>query len=500
MALVNLHDDALHGIIEMVYLDQHKVFVSHLQTPRNRGAVLLPLSMTCRRLRRQVSPWIFQEVYAWPEVWPASICCYFRKLHLRDVAYARSSSKLSINLAPALPTIPTMVALTHVVLTVAGSPPAELLSAIASAPRISSLELLDVRLDNIDASAFAPLRTLDRLRIHINVDRPADLDYEKERQTVDGIVHSLSETIACFEIPGDLIDLACIANASWPRLKTLKLTGHPPSCIPLHMATVVSRMPRLRTLGLEFSSTVRYHIPPYVYCPAAVDNVSLESVVPDLESLSLSNVFCREDRVLDQIPRGVSVLRIQALMDPLEPAEYWFKKLQWQPLSPLSASAAYHVIQRASCLEGLRELSLTLEDIPSPTLVRKVASACPHLAALELQQAQFTQKFDYLDDAVWATEEYVDAIRGFIPGLQVFRISMQFDVEDGSEQFDPHNMCAQYFATHAVPTLQKLGLMYRRVTAASNGRLESWHDYNIIRDPRGESPPKLDLSTWDIIS
>ncbi|KII90206.1 hypothetical protein PLICRDRAFT_583856 [Plicaturopsis crispa FD-325 SS-3] len=387
-----------------------------------------------------------------------------------------------------------MTALTHVTLRIPASPSAELLRAIASAPHLTSLEILDARLDNVDASAFHPLRALHRLAISIGVDRPPDVDDVRERHTVDGIISLLSPTIACFEISGDIIDLAMIANTSWPNLTTFKITGHPPLGPAVHAARVVSLMPRLRTLGFDFTSTVRYHIPPFILCPRTADGLSLASTVPSLHTLTLSNISHPADLVLDQLPPTLSVLHVHALTDPLHPVEYWDAPLRWHPFFPLSAPNVQYALQ----LRGLTELALTLEDTPSAALVRAVARACPALRTLELQRAMFQRTFKYHEvDSAW--DPYIDALRIFTPGLLIFRISLPFNVLDGDAQYRPHSECALYFAQR-LPQLRIIGLLYRRTNAArANKRLESWHDFVITRDPYGGSP-RADLSMWDIIA
>lgn len=75
----DLDGDVTYLIIEDIWNTTRVIASEEGQVPVNRGSSLIALSVTCRQMREAALPWIFREVYNWPNsLWPRSLWRFFK--------------------------------------------------------------------------------------------------------------------------------------------------------------------------------------------------------------------------------------------------------------------------------------------------------------------------------------------------------------------------------------------------------------------------------------
>ncbi|KAJ7016134.1 hypothetical protein C8F04DRAFT_1203190, partial [Mycena alexandri] len=138
--LVTLPTDVLHLVLQLLYdpwvRDDDRQRYDHETC---KGALLLPLSESCRYMREQTLPWIFREAYNWSRpgdrIWPETLWPFFRTVHLRDRSIRDPGSiVLSRAIFDALRTMPS---LTNLTLRFDAPLPADLLHALSVAPGLT---------------------------------------------------------------------------------------------------------------------------------------------------------------------------------------------------------------------------------------------------------------------------------------------------------------------------------------------------------------------------
>ncbi|KAG5652560.1 hypothetical protein H0H81_004569 [Sphagnurus paluster] len=243
--------------------------------------------------------------------------------------------------------------------------------------------------------------------------RPSDLDILEQYRNVEEILKVLAPILLKLEIAGDLVEFHMFTAIQWPRLRSLQFANHMPYRDIIPMPQVVSKMPLLETLGYNFHTSAESRDPEILcYERGASETAhcaSLRSVVPDLKSLSISNVKA-DDTIIEQLPEGLETLRVSALRDPCREARMSLhgggKCCQYNPLDRFEA---LRWIEAASKLSSLQELALALKEPPSPTLLAEVVSACPQLRVLELQQARFEKSNN---KSLYTLVNHVDSVFG----------------------------------------------------------------------------------------
>lgn len=265
----------------------------------------------------------------------------------------------------------------------------EVFKAAAMNPSVESLEFGgEVRLDG-------PSMNLGDIFDHLNITslvfttgstglRPLDINSVEERRNIDHLLCGLADRLTYLRISGDLIRFETLQSFRWPRLTKLILSDHI-TYAPIHLPLVMLAMPLLRALAYNFSASDEGFAPPIMYCNEG-DPLTLAAVLPELEELSLSNVY-PEDPILDQFPPNLTVLRIKAYRDK---REYFYGRsygpTKFSPYSELKEADALKIIDQASHFPNLVELALTLVDLPSLSIIIAVVEACPQLRVLELAQ------------------------------------------------------------------------------------------------------------------
>lgn len=212
-----------------------------------------------------------------------------------------------INLDGLVDALPAMLSATRLVFRLTISPPNELLAAAAAIPNLQHLDFEEARLDG--PLSLPVLQSFTRLRqmtmtIVTQLEGtpvPTDIDIMSERNHIKTLLRAVSSHLSHLEIAGDLLDLSELASMHWPHLQTFIISGHQPGVPHLHLSSFIAGMPHLTDLSLRFSALHGTELPPFVSYPPHYHALCLSSVVPELTSISLSNVF-PEDRILGQLP------------------------------------------------------------------------------------------------------------------------------------------------------------------------------------------------------
>lgn len=77
--ILDLDGDVIYLIIEYIWNTARVLPYEEGQVPFNRGSKLLALSVACRQTREATMPWIFREIYNWPDsIWPRSLWRFFQ--------------------------------------------------------------------------------------------------------------------------------------------------------------------------------------------------------------------------------------------------------------------------------------------------------------------------------------------------------------------------------------------------------------------------------------
>ncbi|RDB27536.1 hypothetical protein Hypma_003788 [Hypsizygus marmoreus] len=382
-----LNYDILHAICdELIYLYSYqRSFVC-------RPPCLLPLSMTCRRIRELLAPSIFREVrnrrrllcntddYPDNTVWPRNIWKHI------ELVVLENEGKYSMDIVTVASMIPQLPRLKQVRFEMDVAPPEVLLHATAIAG-IRSLVFTKIRLDGPPLTDVFSKSKLTNLLLTVGPYRPRNLDAPCELDHVAGILSILSKTLIYLKISGDLVSFKTLADLDWPCLRTLTLIDHVPYGQVMPLPLVISHMPLLLNLHYNFGATSLGRIPPIVFWFENQDFASLANTHPCLKSLSMSNVYPPE-HTLDELPEGLRSLRILALREQNRET----LRGPWYPFSPLREDDAFRILANASLLPNLIDLALTLEDLPSPVLLKAVTEACPRLCNLEISQGLFERK------------------------------------------------------------------------------------------------------------
>lgn len=316
---------------------------------------------------------------------------------MRDVCRKYGKTR-PINLDDLAATLPSITSTRRLIFRLTISPPNELLDAAASLPNLTSLEFEETRLDGILPS----LQTFTRLRrltmtVVPQVDKtpyPIHIDIPSERSNINSLLRTTAKNLDYLEIAGDLLDLHVLESLRWPNLETLIISGHRPDGLMVPVSVFVAEMPKLVNLSLAFTALVDCEVPPFIFCPQSADIASLSSVVPNLRSLTLSNVF-PEDRIFGQLPPSLTKLRVLALKDAFPRNELLPLGEQLRsrlyPYSPLSPRRVLNLADRIKHLCGISELSLTVTETLGPELITAIAEACPDLRLLEIEVEESTK-------------------------------------------------------------------------------------------------------------
>ncbi|KAJ7764108.1 hypothetical protein DFH07DRAFT_1059152 [Mycena maculata] len=430
LSLVTLPADVLHMILELLYdpwvCEEERERYDHEIC---KGRFLLPLSESCRYMRRQTLPWIFREVYNWDRqdgsVWPETLWSFFLTVHIRDRSMRDPGTiTLSTAMFCALPMMPS---LTKITLRLEAAISPELLLALSIAPRLTFLDIHQVRFDGPAPTSSLPFATLETLGISISGFRGVlgremlNIDRNRQARNVIAFLQNLNRSLTVLQISGDLLSPDFL-SLSWPQLRRFTVTEHTPTpYIPV--PDLVSQMPLLTELSILFSADLSRDrdagdiFPPFILGTPGGELLTHRS--PLLSSVTLSNME-PTDPIFAQLPRALESLHLLAMVDGYLPVRGRPARLWAALLTHTTAPAA---LDNVSHLTELRELSLTLDDFTTAALIHCIASVFPRLRVLELGNSSYLYGpkfcFDVRDPTI------LEALKGF-PLLTDLRISLNF--------------------------------------------------------------------------
>ncbi|KII92624.1 hypothetical protein PLICRDRAFT_50993 [Plicaturopsis crispa FD-325 SS-3] len=501
-SIVSINDDTLMLIIDAI-LDlapqRTNLYYGRLPNPvRN----LLPLSLTCKHLRDQCLPIIFREAFSTRKgMQPRNIRKYVMILYLRDKMpddFDSNDAGKTINLRKYIFNLSTFPALRRLVLEFSRRPSQMLLRAASAPPTLDDLVIECARLDGPRLSGFSRFTYLRRLTLskHLSSEPPP----QEELDNVRSYLHILSTQLDELEVSGDFCELRTLADTSWPRLRSLTMTGHVLVWDQTDLPSAVARMPCLRTFHMDFSVYYRspwFPLPPFLYAPRTqregLDSTrkSFLEALPHLTSLALSNVVYPYDAILDHLPERLVTLKVLARKDPFSYAA-WDEGAatvipRWYGHNPVSLSTAFHIVRQTSQMPALTELVLSLDRTPPSELVHEISKSCPHLTVLELVHREYGQMIfgDERGDAM------ADALLG-LRKLQTLRISVAYVFPNGQMMLaDSDNMAPfQHFVEMLAQRMMKLRFVW--ITCLRNlrwhihmGSTIHWYRYVIYVDSRG---------------
>ncbi|KAF7312735.1 hypothetical protein MIND_00288400 [Mycena indigotica] len=349
----------------------------------------LAFSSTCRLLRWQIAPWIFDHLYNWnrgtQNVWPKSLWSYPTKLEIRDRS-VRHPAQLLVNHSLAL-AIESMQHLRTVTIRLETAIPTYLLVALSNCRALADLTLQQARLDGEDVPTQLVFPALETLIIRFGGiwgvlrDPAAPHDVAQEHRNVHRLLHMVSPRLKHLTLSGDYISLS-FTEVIWTQLVSFTVTEHPPRP-HITVPDLIVNMPYLRTLELCFTpNNAVQEYPPFR------TGWQGHNWPPNLTSLSLSNVDWHEDSIFAAIPGGLKQLRLLAEHDLYDRTAPHRPNIGFQLLEeyPVKGFGLLTVLPRIPDLSALTSLSVTLgEDTPSSDLLYAIENKCPSLRDLQVR-------------------------------------------------------------------------------------------------------------------
>ncbi|KAJ7207565.1 hypothetical protein GGX14DRAFT_635522 [Mycena pura] len=439
------------------------------------GACLIPLSETCRHMRAVTLPWIFHEVYNWRrhgvDVWPDTLWCFFRTVHIRDHSVRRPSQ---LWLTPQMyGALPKMEALTKVTLRLQAAIPIELLSALSSVCSLSVLEIHQVRFDGPSPDDLS-FPSLSSLSIGIGgfrgVGRVPDINKNRERENIATFLRSVSQHLTTLCISGDL----------------LSSQEHAPSPF-IHVPNLIAQMPVLRSLGILFTPSPQrnsFNLP-VAFTLGTSDGSQLGDISPHLTSVSFSNIGS-DDPIYRQLPSTLESLHLMPLCDryaidvSMHPDMGEFRFLE---------EDAATALENISNLDQLVDLTFTpFVRPPSPEVISTIARQFPMLRCLHLGSSMWLPNDLYLVE--FPEKDFLEALR-LIQCLRHLKVS--FDIFWDSLDRGPPAYGA-YRLMQELPDLQTVSHCWRHCHATSPHRWDTWDRSLLLQS----TPPRIPKEIPDI--
>ncbi|KAJ7025164.1 hypothetical protein C8F04DRAFT_1400785 [Mycena alexandri] len=501
-SLLTLPPDILHVIFDCLLVMITERQLKHRNyfwdEGRSRGARLIPLSCTCHYLRQQTTPRIFREVSNWSkgnpraDMWPEAIRPFIAQVTLRDRSH-RHPAPITIS-ADVFAALPLMPSLNKVILRLEIPVPSQLLVALSLAPQLSSLEILQARLDGplppLGSRPFPSLQTLVICVWKLTAVVGARVVVaDMECNDVVALLQSVSDALRTLSISGDLLSHKFL-TLSWPHLRKFTITEHTPTPY-LTVPEITSQMPTLRELSVLYSADLSRGAgelrPPFTI--GVLGGNLLTKGSPYLNSATLSNLQ-PDDPIFGQLPSTLEELHVVAAWDRYIPEVSSSTETQETPLTRLTVLTT---IQHISHLVALLELTLTLDHFPTPTLINFVVKTFPSLRFLALENSKYRSPQD---------EDLVEDVRdpalveplSRLANLAHLRISLDFwEREPIYLQVGANRAAARWFLDQ-LPTLQSISFSFEHWSAWSHFyELErfSWATYFRSEFPPWPDPPSV---------
>ncbi|KAH0579344.1 hypothetical protein J132_10300 [Termitomyces sp. J132] len=468
----------------------------YAESPRNEAVI--KMSLASSRLRSFALALLFKEVYNWKRiaykggVWPSAVWPYIRTVNIFDRRYIPALSRI-FNDRDLLDALPNLIATTQVKLRFTPDSPKGVslpyLLAVSTLPALHTLKLQQRRFDDpklIDV--FVEMHQLSSLGLTLTelqdiptvIDFRREVAWDQEIDVVSEILQFFSTTLVELEVSGDLIELQMIASTKWPKLATLCLVNHIPYDDYQYLPVVVSQMPSLHTLHCNFRAEMMLRHP-LIFCSSAEVHPPLSAVLPDLTSLSLSNIQPR-DKIVEQLPSNSKALHIVALRDHIVPDTSPYN------YSGLTNADVIVWIDAAAKLPFLVRLSLGLKSAPSPTLLAHISRSCPGLEYLELEQDFF--EYNENESSSLTLELFIVPLQNL---LRLRELRMSVELGPSLEYLNPSGPASTPLAfvdraqrtamlfAEKLPKLEFIGFSCATQFILKFDRYCMWHMLEIIR-------------------
>ncbi|KAG6859619.1 hypothetical protein C0995_006538 [Termitomyces sp. Mi166 len=368
--------------------------------PRNE--VVIKISETSVQLRAFALSLLFKEVYNWKRsaydggAWPSTVWPYIRTVNIYGREYMPQSC-VPIDDQDLLSTLPNLINTSQVKLRFSPySPkgvPLSYLLAVSTLPALRTLRLQQRRFDDPKLiEVFVKMRQLSSLGLTLTelknkprvTDTRQEVDWDQEMNVVSEILQfffPMAGRVGALRRPHRVTDVSAEKMAKTRH--TSSRGSHP-----------ILRMPSLSTLHCNFCAE---ELPrqPFIFCSSVEVHPPLSVVVPNLVSLSLSNLQPGE-KIVGQLPNGLKVLRVLALKDHRVP----IPNTSPSNYSGLTDVDATTWVDAAAKLPFLVQLSLGLKSVPSPALLVHISRSCPGLEYLELEKEFFEYNNNELSPSI----------------------------------------------------------------------------------------------------
>ncbi|KAJ7187032.1 hypothetical protein C8R46DRAFT_1058631 [Mycena filopes] len=469
----------------------------------SRGARLIAISATCRCLRQHARPRMFHRLSNLSKgapqasVWPDGIWGLIHEVTLRDSS-VRHPNPITLS-AALFAALPRLSVLNKVILRLENPLPSQLLLALSLAPQLSSLEILQARLDGLlPPLAPSSFPSLQSLLICVwkftTAVTTRNVVRGTENDNVATLLHSVSSTLTTLSISGDLLSPQFLL-LHWPRLRKFTITEHTPTPY-IGVSQLVLQMPALRELAVLFSADLTRSVdelcPPFTL--GDDDGQLLANNSPYLMSVTLSNLG-PDDPIFKQLPTTLEALQVVATWD------LYIPEISSSPIktkeTPLTPVKVLTVIQHISRFD-LVELTLTLDHFPTPALIDIIATTFPCLRFLELAAS----KYPYAEHAIDGYQD--DALPPLLQSLEKLaflthlRISLNFWQRD-EFQYVINRNTAGWFLTR-LPKLQTISTSFQNWTSWLYYRYlqqVSWVTFHRDDFPPGWEP-RVTPSPWQL--
>ncbi|KAI0636329.1 hypothetical protein C8Q77DRAFT_1103109 [Trametes polyzona] len=397
---------------------------------RPQGA-LRPLSLTCRWLREDTKPVLFERSYAIaakldgteglppPVLWPYIRCIVFlgpfdmpievptfSEGFIHGQRIARTCSEMpqlhGIVVESKEDAKQTSWPFSHI--TAPAKPryrspdlgiPWDIISILLTTPQVREFHVRGPFLQMGDVPPWyrdfnpSPLTSF-QITLGQRDRYPWGVRYEQEALAI--ILRALSTSLQTLSLPSESLPLHSMTLWRWPRLQHLCICGHARSIaqtdIPLFR--VLSRMPSLVTLSLLLAPSTDDDLQPVIPARFNVDTLPW----PELRSLA---TYCPSpmDQILDHLPPTLDHLSLRSW-----PRSYQYYlnrghgqiRRPWAFITPLVSDvlrALHRIGDRRLALKRLEvAYSHTEEEEQELELVRYISAAFPDLQALYLHRNQ----------------------------------------------------------------------------------------------------------------
>ncbi|EPQ53299.1 hypothetical protein GLOTRDRAFT_131567 [Gloeophyllum trabeum ATCC 11539] len=239
------------------------------------------------------------------------------------------------------------------------------------------------------------------------------------------------------EIEGALFPFGILQSTLWPRLHTLIFYGRPPVSQTVPLISLFGGMPILRDLQFRWATRLVDRQERYIYVPQDlasafhIDISTMARSLPSIRSLTLSNVV-PEDHVFRSLPSTLSHLHLPTILEDGE-AGAGIRASNLHNLgiglTGAGASAVIREIAMSRC--SLRELRMTLADMPTPAFIRDVSVAFQTLQVLELGQAWYDA---FVPELVYSEASYTESLSS-LRHIQELRLALPFTSEGRNRRF-----------------------------------------------------------------